>query len=200
MNKTDFQNLLNYTINFRSQSSFVFTIMDEYVKLLLPFDPTNSGKDTLPRGSEHYWKAWRTSFISKPQSVFTYSFNTRAGGYYADGSRLNLGGEIGYRFQPYVSLIGRVEYNDIRLPEPWGNTKFWLIGSQFDFTFTNKLFLSAFTQYNEQLKNVNLNARFQWRYKPASDLFIVYTDNYLPSPFSVRNRAVVLKLTYWWNW
>jgi len=39
----------------------------------------------------------------------------------------------------------------------------------------------------------------QWRYKPASDLFLVYTDNYFPAPISVRNRAVVLKFTYWWN-
>ena len=54
-------------------------------------------------------------------------------------------------------------------------------------------------QYNEQLKNMNLNTRFQWRYSPASDLFLVYTDNYLPAPFSVRNRAIVLKFNYWWN-
>jgi hypothetical protein len=64
---------------------------------------------------------------------------------------------------------------------------------------TNKLFFTTFVQYNEQLDNINVNARFQWRYKPASDLFIVYTDNYWPAPFSVRNRALMLKLTYWWN-
>ena len=55
---------------------------------------------------------------------------------------------------------------------------------------------------------MNVNARIQWRYKPASDLFIVYTDNYLPTvgqpnndlvPFAIKNRALVLKWTYWWN-
>jgi len=25
---------------------------------------------------------------------------------------------------------------------------------------------------------VNINSRLQWRFKPVSDLFIVYTDNY----------------------
>ena len=64
---------------------------------------------------------------------------------------------------------------------------------------TNKFFMTAFLQYNEQLKNMNLNARVQWRYKPASDLFLVYTDNYYPAPLAVRNRAFVLKWTYWWN-
>jgi hypothetical protein len=39
----------------------------------------------------------------------------------------------------------------------------------------------------------------QWRYKPVSDLFIVYTDNYYIGPVFVKNRALVLKFTYWWN-
>jgi hypothetical protein len=46
---------------------------------------------------------------------------------------------------------------------------------------------------------MNVNFRFQWRYKPASDLFLVYTDNYFPENFAVRNRALVLKVNYWWN-
>ena len=197
--QTDYLNILTYTLNFRNQSVFSLALVDEYVKLLLPFDPTNFGKDTLARGTRHHWKAWRTTFTSKPQSVFTYSFNTRYGTYYAGSKRLNLTGEVGYRFQPFVSLLLNASYNDIRLPQPWGPTQFWLVGSQVDVTLTNKIFFSTFLQYNDQLNNVNLNARFQWRYQPASDLFIVYTDNYLPAPFSVKSRALVLKMTYWWN-
>ncbi|GAA4465497.1 hypothetical protein GCM10023189_46200 [Nibrella saemangeumensis] len=199
MQKTDYLNMAFYTLTFRTQSTFTLALVDEYVRLLLPFDPTNSGKDTLARGTQHHWKAWRTDFVSKPQSVFTYAFNTRYGRYYADGTRLNLTGEIGYRFQPYVSLLANASYNDIRLPGPYGRTTFWLVGSQVDVTLTNTVFFSTFVQYNQQTQNINLNSRFQWRYKPASDLYIVYTDNYLPFPFSVRNRALVLKFTYWWN-
>jgi hypothetical protein len=199
LKSTDYLNLLIYSFNFRKLSTLSLALFDEYVQLLQPFDPTNFGKDTLARGTKHNWKGWRIDFISKPQSVFTWSFNTRYGGYYANGKRFNLTGEVGYRFQPYVSILASASYNDIRLPQPWNKTTFWLIGSHVDITMTNKLFFSTFFQYNEQLNNINLNARFQWRYKPASDLFIVYTDNYLPSPFLVRNRALVLKFTYWWN-
>ncbi len=199
LKSTDYLNLLIYSFNFRKLSTVSLALFDEYVQLLQPFDPTNFGKDTLARGTKHNWKGWRIDFISKPQSVFTWSFNSRYGGYYADGKRFNLTGEVGYRFQPYVSILASASYNDIRLPQPWNKTTFWLVGSHVDVTITNKLFFSTFLQYNEQLNNINLNTRFQWRYKPASDLFIVYTDNYLPSPFSVRNRALVLKFTYWWN-
>ena len=163
------------------------------------FDPTNSNSDTLATGTKHSWNAFGTEFISKPQSLFTFGFSTRYGGYFADGTRLNITTDLGYRFQPYVSLAVSTSYNDIRLPKPWGQKTFWLIGPRLDVTMTNTLFFTAFAQYNEQQKNVNLNTRLQWRYKPASDLFIVYTDNYLPAPFSVKNRALVLKLTYWWN-
>ena len=199
MKETDHINTLGYVLNFRKTNVFALSLVDEYVQLLRPFDPTNSGKDTLPRGSEHRWRAIGTDFISKPQSVFTYSFSTRFGSYYQHGSRSNVAVEIGYRIQPHVSLLANASYNDINLPSPYGKTKFWLIGSKSDITFTNKLFFSTFIQYNQQAKNINLNSRLQWRYKPASDLFLVYTDNYYPAPFSVRNRAFVLKLNYWWN-
>jgi hypothetical protein len=47
--------------------------------------------------------------------------------------------------------------------------------------------------------NVGLNTRLQWRYKPASDFFIVYTENYLPENLVSKNRALVFKFTYWLN-
>ena len=208
--QSDNETYLSYLFTFRSRSTFTGWVATDYVRLLQPFDPTNTGRETLATGTTHHWNAWGTVFTSKPQSLFTYGFTTRYGGYYADGTRLNLTADLGYRFQPFVSLAASVSYNDIRLPQPWGRTTFLLVGPRFDVTMTNTLYLTTFVQYNEQQKNMNLNARIQWRYKPASDFFLVYTDNYLPAfgaqigqdvpgLFSVKNRALVLKWTYWWN-
>src|SRR5256714_4830802 len=197
--RTDNEELLLYILNFRKQGIFDAWVGHDYVALRDPFDPTNSGKDTIARGSEHRWKAFGTDYFSKPQQLFTFSFSTRFGGYYQNGNRINISGDFGYRFQPYVSLTLSASYNHIDLPQPWGKNDFWLIGPRADITFTNKLYFTAFMQYNNQLDNINLNTRLQWRYKPASDLFLVYTDNYFPAPLSVRNRALVLKFNYWWN-
>jgi hypothetical protein len=41
--------------------------------------------------------------------------------------------------------------------------------------------------------------RIQWRYQPVSDIFLVYTDNFVPGTWNSRNRALVLKMTYWFN-
>lgn len=196
---TDNETFLLYKWNFRDQSVFGAWVAHDYVELLKPFDPTNSGKDTLGAGSQHSWKAWGTDYFSKPQRLLTYSFNTRYGGYYANGKRLNITADIGYRFQPYVNITLSTSYNYIDLPKPWNVTNFWLVGPRIDVTFTNKFFLTTFVQYNDQQKNINLNARVQWRYKPASDFFLVYTDNYYTAPLFIRTRALVLKFTYWWN-
>jgi hypothetical protein len=206
---SDYETTLGYTVTLRNQDVFTASAGADYVRLLQPFDPTNSGREKLQAGSEHRWNYWTTKFDSKPQSLFRYGFSTLYGGYYAGGTRLNWTGTLGYRFQPYVSLAGAVSYNDIRLGEPWGRTTFWLIGPRFDVTLTNTLYFTTFVQYNEQQKNLNVNMRLQWRYKPASDVFLVWTDNYMPEYlqpgqnisglFSVRDRALVMKWTYWWN-
>jgi len=199
LERTDNINLLEYLLDFRDRSKLNFGVSDEYVELLSPFDPTRSGKESLDVGTQHHWNAYTFDFISKPQSMFTYSFGGRFGGYYSEGNRTSLISELGYRFQPFVSLSSNLSYNHINLPAPWNNTEFWLIGSEVDITFTNKLFFATLFQYNEQSKNFNLNSRFQWRYKPASDLFLVYSNNYLIEPFEGRNWALTLKFTYWFN-
>ena len=197
--QTDNESALSYLITFRDRSTIAPLVIHDYVELLQPFDPTNTGKDTLARGSRHYWNTLGVDVISKPQSLFTYTFSMRYGGYYANGTKLTFSGSAGYRFQPYVSILMNISYNSLELPQPWGENNFWLVGPRVDITFTNKLFLTTFVQYNQQQKNMNINSRFQWRYRPASDLYLVYTDNYLPGPLSIRNRGIVLKFNYWWN-
>jgi hypothetical protein len=196
---TDNTKLFNYLITFRDKSTIASVIQNDYVELLAPFDPTRIGKQTLAANTKHQWTTVGFDWISAPQHKFTYYLSARKGGYYADGKLVSLTGNIGYRIQPYVNFDVSATYNHIELPQPWGNNNFFLIGPKVDITMTDKLFFTAFYQYNEQTKNINFNTRFQWRYKPVSDLFIVYTDNYYIGPVFVKNRAVVLKFTYWWN-
>ena len=195
----DQETYMGYLITYRSRSTLRSWVAQNHVRLYNKFDPTNSGKDFLAVGSEHVWRSFGMEYTSKPQRLLTWSGSFRYGGYYAEGERLNLAGEIAYRFQPYAALSIAGSYNSIRLPAPWNRVNFLLLSPRLDVTMTNKLYLTAFGQYNDQAKNVNLNMRLQWRYSPASDLFVVYTDNYLPEDFSVKNRAIVVKWTYWWN-
>ena len=197
--RTDNESNLTYLMTLRNRNTFSVSGIDTYIKLLVPFDPTNTGKTPLAVGSQHHWQTLDVQFTSKPQALFTYLIDALHGGYYLDGNRTSITGQLGYRFQPYVNLAVNSSYINLRLPQPYGNTSFWLIGPKADITLSNTLYFTTYVQYNGQVKNMNTNVRLQWRYKPASDLFIVYGDNSIPSPYTVKNRQLVIKWTYWCN-
>ena len=155
--RTDYENSFNYKFTHRNQSTFEVWTSDNYIKLLKPFDPINTGNGTLSAGSEHAWQTFGANYASKPQRLYTYTFAGQYGGYFADGTRLSLSGDLGYRFQPYVNIAMSANFNHLNLPQPWGSTNLWLVGPRTDFTFSNKLFFTTFLQYNNQQKNLNIN-------------------------------------------
>ncbi|MBB6131458.1 carbohydrate binding family 9 domain-containing protein [Mucilaginibacter lappiensis] len=197
--RTDNESTLAYLITLRNRSTFTLSAINDYIKLLVPFDPTNTGKPLLPIGTENHWNTVDAQFVSKPQALFTYLAETAYGGYYQNGHKTTVTMQVGYRFQPYVNIAVNSSFNDLRMAQPYGNTSFWLIGPRTDITVSNKLYFTTYIQYNGQIRNINTNIRMQWRYKPASDFFIVYGDNNTPSPFMVKNRQLVVKWTYWCN-
>lgn len=199
MHTTDYLSILGYQVNFLNRSSFNLNLFNEYVELLAPFDPTNTDQEELATGTRHHWNGVYMEYSSKPKSLFTYSFASRLGRYFSSGYRTNLNAQFGYRFQPYVSLGATLSYNNLDLPSPWYTTDFWLVGTEAYITFTNKLFWSNLFQYNEQSRNFSLNSRFQWRYTPASDLFLVFNSNEQLSPLEGKVWSLTLKMTYWFN-
>jgi hypothetical protein len=202
--KTDSEIQLEYGFEMLNRSGFGFGVAQNYIRLLEPFDPTNSGGEELPEGSDYSWWGAGFEYESTSKNLFTYNAGGSFGGYF-NGTLLQLEGGAGYRFQPYGSINIDFSYNDIELPEPYTSIDYLLISPRLELTFTNKIFLTTFVQYNEQADNVNVNARFQWRFLPASDIYLVYTENYLTKDylgtpdFSSKNRALVLKFTYWYN-
>ncbi len=169
-----------------------------YIFLQDDFDPSRSDATPLPAGTAYEFWAFRMRYRSDPRKRLRFRLEPSYGQYY-NGSRLSLQGNASLRFQPYVSVSLQFSYNRIRLPGPYASADLLLLGPRLDITFTKKLFLTAFMQYNNQLDNVNFNIRFQWRYQPVSDFYVVYTDNYAASDFGNKNRALVLKWTYWFN-
>jgi len=195
---TDYKMSLLYQLLLLNTASYSLGYEENYIKLTEPFDPTNSGKDTLSAGSEHHFRTIAGSIASDKRKLLTYNLTGSYGGFFG-GIRKNIQASLSYRFQPFGSISLDMDYNRLTFPEESNNSTFFLIGPKFDITFTDKIFLTTWVQYNNQINNVNINTRFQWRYAPVSDLFIVYTDNYLSDTFKVKSRALVVKLNYWLN-
>jgi hypothetical protein len=195
---TDRKISTNYLFQFKNRAHLEIRSNLSYVKLRKDYDPTNKGINYLLLGSKYNWSEASILFNSDNLKLFKYGFQSSYGGFY-DGARLFISGNLNYRLQPYGYISILFSYNDLILPQPWGRTVFWLLGTKLDITFTDKLFLTTYVQYNQQTDNLNINARFQWRYKPVSDFFIVYTDNYFPETMYSKKRALVLKVSYWFN-
>jgi len=195
---TDRETQLSYNIEWQNKSTISADFRENFVKLLAPFDPTNTGGEQLQAGERFNWQELGATYSSDPRRMLNFSLTGRYGGYY-NGNRLLLNAELNYRVQPYGSLAMVTTYNDIVLPEPYSSARLLLVGPRFDFTFTDKIFFTSFIQYNSQIDNLNLNMRFQWRFAPVSDLFIVYTENSSYPDYTIKNRGLVIKISYWFN-
>ncbi len=195
---TDRQTQIGYSIGWKNRNELMVQVNEQFVKLNRSFDPTNTGGEELEAGSEYDWRDASISFSSDTRRLFNYTLTGGYGGYF-NGTRLTLGTEFSYRVQPFGSISVVADYNDISLPQPYSSARLFLIGPKLDLTLTDKIFITAFAQYNNQIDNLNLNIRLQWRYAPVSDLFIIYTGNSYANDFTNKNRGLAVKLSYWFK-
>jgi hypothetical protein len=186
-----------------------------FTHLFFPFDPTNSADNPDPdfakRGIplEEGDYRYQTVFIefSTPQRNSFFGNVLAYSGRYFNGYTSVVNSSMTYRLQPIGTFSLDLNYTNIRLPSPHNSVKYILLGPKAELAFSKSLFLSTFYQYNSQTNNTNINTRLQWRFKPVSDLFLVYTDNYFAQeiskyriqPWTPKNRALILKITYWLN-
>ncbi|WP_088342349.1 DUF5916 domain-containing protein [Robiginitalea sediminis] len=185
----------SYQVQFRNTSQVALAVEDNDTRLLFATRFTDA--EPLPPG-KYVYRNISMGYNSDARKAFAVEGEAQLGDFY-NGSLNRFSGGFTYRVQPWGSFSLTVEQNYLRLPEPYGDADLTLINQRSEVNFSNKLFWTTFLQYNTQADNFNINSRLQWRFAPMSDLFLVYTDNYLSSPFLQvnRNRGVVLKLNYW---
>jgi len=184
----------DFTNNARMRLSF----MQNYLYLTDDFDPSglSESDSTLVAGTSYNYYNFRGSYNSDMRKKLFFNISPSLGQYF-NGTRYGGNGFITYQIRPYGSVSMNFSYNYIQLP--YATSSLILLGPRFDITFSKSLFLTTFFQYNNQANNFNVNARLQWRFRPVSDFFLVYTDNYYATDFMKKNRAIVAKFTYWLN-
>lgn len=189
-------NDFTYTINFKNTSRFSTKISNVDVNLLFPISFTD--ETPLPADWYHYTTG-KIEYISDGRKKIVFGGGFAAGNFY-NGTLRQLTASVKYRTQPWGNFSVEFENNELRFPSPYGSTSLFLISPRVEINFSNRFFWTTFFQYNTQAENININSRVQWRYKPMSDLFLVYTDNYYNNPFlKNKSRALVFKLNYWFN-
>lgn len=219
--RLDTESPVFFFINTPADGEFSTGYYMAYTRLQYPFDITNASVNPNP---DFYKDVVELPVdIYKTRNFFVNVKTTRRKSFYGEmlvyggknfrsktidqGKTLGIESSFTYRIQPYGTVAMDVYYTDIRMQKPYNSVKYWLIGPKAELSFSKSVYFSTYFQYNTQSNNTNINSRLQWRFKPVSDLFLVYTDNYFAqqiprfgiNPWAPKNRALVLKMTYWLN-
>jgi hypothetical protein len=114
------------------------------------------------------------------------------------GSRLSISAAAGVRASSRFSSEVQYNRNDVKMP--WGNFLVNLSTLRVDYTFSPRMTIRSLTQYNTSTHEVSNNVRFNFIYRPGSDIYIVYNDltqTGLPADiFGRKDRQLVVKATY----
>ena len=186
---------LSYGLNQANTGSTLLSYQYKGVELLYPFGFTE-GEPLQP--GFYIINSAEISYNSDQRSRFVFKAAVLYGSFY-NGIRNRFLVGLKYRAQPWGNFSINLEQNDLKFPAPFGNARLLLLSPRIEINFSNSLFWTTFIQYNTQADNFNINSRFQWRFLPMSDVYLVYTDNYALEFWGPKNKSLVLKVNYWLN-
>ena len=69
---------------------------------------------------------------------------------------------------------------------------------RFDYAMSPRMTLRSLSQYNSSTHQFSTSVRYNFVYRPGSDVYVVYDDAAatMPSLPEVRNQQIILKMTY----
>lgn len=186
------------TVMFNAKNTSTLALKVNNIENHLLYNTSFTDKTPIPPG---VYKNIAGGFLYSSDVRKKIFYSTGFGyGEFFNGTVLRAEFGINYRAQPFGNFGFNIQESKLQFPAQYGKSTLFLIAPKIEVNFSNNLFWTTFLQYNNQRNNFNINSRIQWRYKPMSDIFLVYTDNYYTDPFlKNKNRAIVFKMNYWLN-
>lgn len=191
-------NALEYRIFFKNTQSIIFTVDHTEAQVPVSFKFDDSELEECPAlpASHYQYSTMALSWSTDTRKQLLMETNLLAGGFY-NGNQVSASIGLRYRVQPWGNFALRFQYNLLDFPDPYCDLEFFNITPRIEIFINRNLNWTTFVQYNTQADNFNINSRLQWRYRPMSDLYVVFTDNYAVKVWGAKNRAFVIKWNYW---
>jgi len=177
------------SVSFEDSSNLWFTRSERFERLDEPFR-IREGQE-IPVG-DYPSTEYSTTFNSNRSRMFSGRVALRTGDFF-DGEKSSY--EMEFNFRPGYQLGADIswKYDGVNLPS--GDFTTHLLTSRWRYSFNPYMFLNALIQYNSTVKEISSNIRFNFIYKPLSDLFLVYNER-RSTTGEVVERAFIAKLTY----
>lgn len=192
-------NNIKSEINFRNTSSLTLFINPNVSNVPVSFKFDDEADLTkcppLPKGHYNYVNGGFEYGTDYRKRLYV-SVNSFAGQFY-NGQIYAASITMNWRIKTLANIKLTAAYNKLDFPEPYCDAVLFNLTPRLEVFFAKNIWWTTFLQYNTQADNFNINSRLQWRYRPMSDFFIVYTDNYGVQTTGVKSRGLVAKLAYW---
>ncbi|HUR32704.1 MAG TPA: DUF5916 domain-containing protein [Vicinamibacterales bacterium] len=149
---------------------------------------------TIPRGTYRY-NEFNIMFNSNPARRVYQQFSFSPQTYYG-GNRTDISGTLGVRLNSRASGEYSLQRNDV--DGPWGAFVVNLSILRLDLALSPRQTIRSLSQYNSLTRQLSLSFRYNFIYRPGSDIYVTYDElqsDQLGRPIG-RNRQFVLKTTY----
>jgi hypothetical protein len=175
-------------VQFENSASLNFTAARIFDRLT---NPTRIRGIEIPQGDyayQRYTANARTNNNLKVSGSVLYQW-----GEFWDGNLKSFRGTLALKPNQHFSVDFNYDRNSLNLSGETTDSD--LVGARFFYAFTSRVFLNAFFQYNGASDEVSSNIRFNWKYRPLSDIYIVYNDQRSFQGNEPLERAFIVKFT-----
>jgi hypothetical protein len=130
---------------------------------------------TIPIG-DYETLEWQAFLMTASKRIISTRLRA-SGGEFWSGTKKEYSVDVSFRPRPGISLETEYEWNSVSLPEGDFTTK--VIRADAKWQMSPWMSLTNNLQYDDVTKIVGLFSKFRWIITPGSELFLVYTHNWL---------------------
>jgi hypothetical protein len=158
------------------------------------FEPSDRHPEVqIPAGTYDF-----TTFIVGPSPSRSRKFRPRvyleAGSFYT-GHRYGVRAEVAYQPSGRLSIEADLDANWLKFRE--GDVNIAALTSRLIYSFTTDFFVKVFAQWNNDKQVASSNFLLNYRYRPGSDLFLVFDSGFgTDNTFRRQSRSILLKWSY----
>jgi hypothetical protein len=182
-----------FTSDFNNADQITASYGRSYERLDAPF--AIDRRATIPAGG-YTFETTTIAYTLGPTRRARGTFTGTAGSFYAGSHRgVAYTGRLGVTTT--IAIEPTISRDWVALP--WGAFDTDLVSARVVYNRSPQTSVATLIQYNSTSRMLASNIRFQWEYRPGSDLFVVYNEGRetgLPgqTPW-LQNRTLVVKLT-----
>jgi len=186
--------LMLFNIDFMSDEMFMINVTRNYEFLDRPFDIRRDGSLIIPEG-EYTSYLFSSRFATASFRKVSLVLELESGEFWS-GTRTEYASELTVRPFPGIELSPEYVRTNVNLAEGDFSADLFRFTANLD--LTTSLFLTTNVQYDNLSKLLATNNRLRWIITPGSDVFLVYSHNWLEqnTRFDTLQRSGTMKVSY----